>query len=75
MQDLVKYIVQGLVGSPDQVQVTEVRSRHEIDIKIRVAPEDTGRVIGRSGKVAKAIRSLLWVVGTRQGTKVNLEIE
>ncbi|MBI3176464.1 MAG: KH domain-containing protein [Chloroflexi bacterium] len=75
MKDLVDYIARALVDHPDQVVVNEARHGADILLKLRVAPEDAGRVIGKGGKVANAIRALLRTAGTRDGQYIELEIE
>lgn len=63
MKELVEYIAKTLVNNPDAVSVTEINRRSVVILELRVAPEDMGRVIGKDGRVANAIRSLLRVVG------------
>ena len=75
MQELVEYIAKSLVNDPSQVKVTQTRRGNSVTLNLRVDQEDVGRVIGRSGQVANAMRILLRVVSARQGTRVNLEIE
>jgi predicted RNA-binding protein YlqC (UPF0109 family) len=75
MKELVEYIAKSLVDDPSQVEVVESRRSGSVVLKLQVAQEDKGRVIGRSGRVANAIRSLLRVMGARQGKRVTLEIE
>ncbi len=74
MKELVEYIVKGLVDQPDQVVVTEIRRGNSITLELRVAPDDMGRVIGKGGRVANAIRSLLRVMAAKNGARVTLEI-
>ena len=74
MKDLVEYIVKSIVSEPDEVKVTEENSEQGILIKLEVSPEDKGRVIGRQGRVAEAIRTLLRVKGAKNETRVRLEI-
>jgi predicted RNA-binding protein YlqC (UPF0109 family) len=74
MKELVEYIVKGLVDQPDRVVVTEIRRGNSITLELRVAPDDMGRVIGKGGRVANAIRSLLRVMATKDNTRVTLEI-
>lgn len=74
MSELVLYIAQALVDVPDQVRVTERRHDHTVILQLQVAPEDMGKVIGRQGRVAQAIRSLLKVAGTRERRRILLEI-
>ena len=75
MKELVEYVAKSLVDDPSQVEVVEFRRSGSVVLKLQVAQEDKGRVIGRSGRVANAIRSLLRVMGARQGKRVTLEIE
>lgn len=75
MRELVLYVAQSLVDFPDQVRVTERRNDHTIIVHLQVAPEDMGKVIGRQGRVAQAIRNLLKVAGTRERRRVLLQIE
>jgi predicted RNA-binding protein YlqC (UPF0109 family) len=74
MKELVEYIVRSLVDDPSQVRVTEVEGSSTIIYELRVAAEDMGRVIGKNGRVANAIRTLLRVASTRQGKRATLEI-
>ena len=75
MKDLVEYIAKSLVDDPASVEVTETTTGSSaIVLELRVAPDDMGRVIGRSGRVANAIRALLRVVAAKEGKRVTLEI-
>ena len=74
MKELVEYIAKSLVDDPSQVEVTELRRANSVILKLDVAQEDKGRVIGRNGRVANAMRNLLRVMAARQGKRVNLEI-
>jgi predicted RNA-binding protein YlqC (UPF0109 family) len=74
MKELVEYIAKSLVDDPSQVQVNQMRRSGAVVLELQVAQEDKGRVIGRNGQVANAIRALLRVVGAKQGKHVNLEI-
>jgi len=74
MQELVEYIARSLVDDPSQVQVTQVEGSNLTVYELRVAQEDIGRVIGKKGRVANAIRTLLRVVSARQGKQATLEI-
>ena len=69
MQDLVEYIAKSLVDDPGAVEVTTVRGSHATVLELRVAPDDKGIVIGRHGRVANAIRTLLRVASITQGTR------
>ena len=74
MKELLTYIAQNLVDHPDAVSVTETAGAGETVLELRVASEDMGKVIGRQGRIAKEIRTLMRSVAQRQGTKVSVEI-
>ena len=67
MKDLVEYIAVSLVDNPDAVVVTEFPERDRVVVHLEVAPEDMGRVIGKEGRIAQAIRTLMKVAATREG--------
>jgi hypothetical protein len=69
-----EYVARALVEKPDAVSVEIEESDDEISLVLTVDEEDMGRVIGRDGRIANAIRSLLRVMGTRDGRHVELEI-
>ena len=74
MKELIEYIAKSLVDDPASVQVTEIERSTSIILELRVAQEDMGRVIGRGGRVANAMRTLLRVVAAKQGKRASLEI-
>ena len=74
VKDLIEYLARSLVDHPDQVEVQQKRSGGKIRLELRVAKEDMGRVIGKSGKVANAMRALLRVAAAREGKEVSLTI-
>ncbi len=74
MKELLLYIARYLVDNPDAVTVTEVTREDALLLELRVAPEDMGKVIGRQGRVAKEIRSLIRAIGARDNQKVMVEI-
>jgi predicted RNA-binding protein YlqC (UPF0109 family) len=74
MKELIEDIAKSLVDDPSRVEVTESRRANSVILKLKVAQEDKGRVIGRNGRVANAMRNLLRVMAARQGKRVNLEI-
>ena len=74
MKELVEQIARALVNHPDQVSVTESGSERTTVIELRVAPDDLGRVIGKEGRTAKAIRTILNAASTRENRRVVLEI-
>ena len=74
MRDLVEYVARSLVSQPELVRVTEVDDNGVLVIQLQVAPEDMGKVIGRQGRIANALRSMLKVASMRQGRRCVLEI-
>jgi hypothetical protein len=75
MKDLIEYMACSLVDDPTQVGVTEHRRGAAISYKLHVAPDDMGRVIGRGGRVANAMRMLVNVAAARDGRQVTLDVE
>ena len=74
MKELVEFIAKSIVNAPDDVVVTEEESEEGITLKLQVADDDKGRVIGKQGRIAEAIRSLIRVKAAKAGTRVSLEI-
>ena len=74
MKDLLLYIARSLVEHPDQVTVTEVENGDELTLELRVAPEDMGKGIGRQGRIAKEIRTVVRSYAQRKGVKVSVDI-
>jgi predicted RNA-binding protein YlqC (UPF0109 family) len=74
MKELVEHIARALVDHPEEVTVTEVVTGPDVLIELHVAPEDMGRVIGRGGRVANAIRTLVQMCAGRQARRAHLEI-
>lgn len=75
MEDLIRYLAESLVEQPDKVHVYTKETRRESIIKLQVAPADVGRVVGRNGRVANAMRSLLEVGARHHRKPVLLEID
>jgi predicted RNA-binding protein YlqC (UPF0109 family) len=73
-QEFVEYVVKALVDNPDKVKVDRRVDEMGVLITLDVAPEDMGKVIGRDGATAKALRTLLRVVGMKNNARVNLKI-
>ncbi len=74
MKELIKYIAQALVDNPDVVEVSEVIGEQTSVIELRVAKEDLGKVIGKQGRTAKAMRTILSAASTKQHKRTVLEI-
>ncbi len=75
MKDLILFLAKSLVENPDAVQVTETEGPDSIILELNVAPEDMGKVIGKQGRIAKAIRSVLKAATSRDSKPVFLEIQ
>ncbi len=74
MKELIKYISQALVDNPDKVEVTEIIGEQTSVIELRVAKEDLGKVIGKQGRTAKAIRTILSATSAKVHKRAVLEI-
>lgn len=74
MKDLLTYIAQNLVEHPQAVDVQETETDGNVVLELRVDTSDMGKVIGRQGRIAKEIRTLMRSVAQRQGKKVSVEI-
>ena len=74
MKELLLYMAKNLVDDPDAVSVTEVSDDEGKVLELRVAPGDMGKVIGRQGRIAKEIRTIVKTVAQRTGEKVTVEI-
>ena len=75
MRDLVEYIVRSIASEPDEVKVTEQEQDGRLFLRVEVAPDDKGKVIGRGGRVAQSIRVLLRVAAVKEDTRAVLDIE
>lgn len=74
MKELVETIAKALVDSPDEVVVTESETEREIVLQLHVAQEDMGKVIGKQGRIAKAIRSVVKAAASKSDKKVIVDI-
>jgi len=74
MKDLIEYIVKGLVDNPDKVVITEVAGEKSVIYELRVGEGDLGKVIGKEGRTAKAIRTIITAAAMKQGKRAVLEI-
>lgn len=73
MKELVEVLVKSLVDAPDQVQVDQVDSSRSVVLEVRVAENDMGKVIGRQGRVARAIRTVVKAAAVKDGRRVSVE--
>ena len=74
LKELVTYVAKSLVDNPDAVQITEVEGEHTSVLELRVAKEDLGKVIGKQGRTARAIRTILAAASTKAKKRTVLEI-
>ena len=74
MKDVLEYIARHLVDDPDAVRVDEVSGGRSLVLQLTVAPEDRGKIIGRGGRTARAIRSVMRAAGVQTGTHAVVEI-
>ncbi|WP_160690258.1 KH domain-containing protein [Clostridium sp. C2-6-12] len=74
MKELVEFMAKSLVENPDSVIVKEVEEDDSIVLKLTVAPEDMGKIIGKQGRIAKAIRTVIKAVAVKQNKRVIIEI-
>ena len=74
LKDVLEYVARNLVDDPDAVSVEEVQGEGSVVLRLTVAPEDRGKVIGRQGRTARAIRDVLRAAGTKAGVAAVVEI-
>lgn len=74
MRELVEYIAKSLASKPDEVKVTEIVEDGKTILRLEVAADDKGKIIGREGRVAQAMRVLIRVAAVKEGTRAILEI-
>ena len=74
MEELLEFVARGLVDSPDEVRVTRSEREGAVVLELRVAPDDLGKVIGRHGRIARALRTVVRASGAKTGDRVLLEI-
>lgn len=74
MKELVEVIAKALVDNPDEVTVTETEKGNDLLLELKVAPSDMGKVIGKQGRIAKAIRTVVKAAGVHEDKKIVVEI-
>ena len=75
MKEVLEYLARALVDDPDAVEVTEIQGDRGNVLQLKVAPDDMGKVIGRRGRVAQALRTVVRAAGARDGVEVNVAID
>jgi predicted RNA-binding protein YlqC (UPF0109 family) len=74
MKELVEYLVKGLVDKPEEVKISQTEGESATILEIRVAPDDAGKVIGKEGRIANAIRTIVKAAGAKSKKRVTVEI-
>ncbi|MCL5038111.1 MAG: KH domain-containing protein [Chloroflexi bacterium] len=74
MKELLEYLAKALVDHPDEVKVSQVEGERSIILELRVDPEDMGKIIGKQGRIAQALRTLLKAASVKEGKRVMIEI-
>ena len=74
MKDLLEYVVKSLVNNPDYVRIDEFENGDEVVFEVRVNSNDMGRIIGKGGRIAKAVRSLMKAASFKENKKVSVDI-
>ncbi|MDI6870330.1 MAG: KH domain-containing protein [Bacillota bacterium] len=74
MKELLEYIVSQLVDHPEEIRVEERAGDDEVVLEVKVAPSDTGKIIGRQGRIAKALRTVVKAAAVRDGRRVTVDI-
>ena len=75
MKELVEVIASALVDNPEEVVVTETEDENQIVLSLQVAPDDMGQVIGKQGRIAKAIRTVVRAAGSKGNKKIMVDIQ
>ena len=74
MKELIEYIAKSIASAPDEIEVTEEEVNGRVVVRLAVAEEDKGKIIGHQGNVARSIRALLRIAAVKEGVRANLEI-
>lgn len=74
MKEMLEILVKDLIDNKDKIEITEKVDNNDVTLELRVDPSDMGKVIGKQGRIAKAIRVLMKAYATKEGKKVNIEI-
>jgi len=74
MKELLEYMARKLVDNPEEVEVSQVEGERTVILELRVNPDDMGKIIGKQGRIAQAVRTLMKAKATKEGKKIHLEI-
>lgn len=75
MKEMLEYIMRSLVDNPEAIEIQERVHRHNITYEVSVHPKETGKIIGRNGRVAKAVRDIMSVAAARKHKRVHVDIK
>ena len=75
MEELIQFIAESIVDNPSEVSVNRIENDNSITVELSVADEDMGKVIGKRGRIAKAIRTVVNAAAAKEGTKVKVDIK
>lgn len=74
MKDLLEYLAKSLVDKPEEVEVSQVEGERSVILELRVSPDDMGKVIGKQGRIAQALRTIVKAAAVKDGKRVMIEI-
>ncbi len=74
MKELLEYLAKSLVDKPDDVEVSQVEGERSVILELRVSPDDMGKVIGKQGRIAQALRTIVKAAAVKDGKRVMIEI-
>ena len=74
-KDLLEYIVKNLVAYPEKIEISEVHTEEKVALKLKVAKEDMGRVIGKEGRIIRSIREIIYAYAAKESKKVSVDVE
>ena len=74
-KDLLEYIVKNLVAYPEKIEISEVQTDGKVALKLKVAKEDMGRVIGKEGRIIRSIREIIYAYAAKESKKVSVDVE
>lgn len=74
MKELLEYLAKSLVDKPEEVEVTQVEGERSLILELRVSPDDMGKVIGKQGRIAQALRTIVKAAAVKDGKRVMIEI-
>lgn len=74
MKELLEYLAKALVDKPEEVEVSQVEGERSVILELRVSPDDMGKVIGKQGRIAQALRTIVKAAAIKDGKRVMIEI-